>query len=84
MKYRLVKSELIDSVIDEYKVTLLEIPGWFDKLLGYEKQEVQYVGSCSVWHRMPDFQRASLGLESILSEFWTKLQYQRKYEKAGK
>lgn len=38
--------------------------------LGVPAYRVQYQGSGTVWHRLPDFERCGTFTEAVLADFW--------------
>jgi hypothetical protein len=58
----------------DYVVAVDVAHGWPRKTT--ERRE--YLGSCTVWHLLPDCKRASTGDECALSDIWTKIKYDEK------
>lgn len=55
-------------------------PGWLGRLFGFRphRRTTTYVGECTVWHRLPTFERPGTIMEGELSEIWSREQYLRK------
>lgn len=67
MKYQFVKAEKHDR--HDTRLTLLQLPNWFDRLFGAEEIEVSFYGSCTVWRHWPSCRRCDSDMERMLSEF---------------
>jgi hypothetical protein len=68
MKREFVRIE--EDVDNNARITILERPSWLERLFGKIEHQVQYVGSGTVWHRLPDFARAAN--EGGLCNIWAR------------
>lgn len=59
----------------DLRIKIKVTPNWFQKLLGCKQYEAEFIGSCTVWHRLPDFYRAGTIREFELCRIWTKWNY---------
>lgn len=49
----------------------------------HRRREVVYRGSVTVWHRVPDGQRASIEVESFLADRWRAFRWKEEGEENG-
>lgn len=61
---------LDDTEFDQI-MTLDYQPGRIASFFGAKPERIQFVGNCTVWHRLPNCTRESTPMESMLSDFWT-------------
>jgi hypothetical protein len=47
-------------------------------LVKVQDVEVRFVGSGSVWYRLPEFQRCPTSQETKLSEIWSRLRHEKR------
>lgn len=72
-KYRLKDARYCEKD-SFYVILVVEVePGWMGIFTG--SREIEFRGSCTVWHIMPSMRRCSSFLEAILADFWTKAKY---------
>lgn len=51
-------------------------PSWLARLFGSKPREVQYIGSCTVWHHYPQFRRCGIFTEAWLADVWAWVKHQ--------
>lgn len=51
---------------------------WRDWLLRRRSDEVEYLGSCTVWYRLPECRRVGTWGESRLTELWALWRYRQR------
>lgn len=70
------------DVDDDWRIVLTKTyaPGWLARLLGRKPSQTSetYVGECTVWHRLPSFERPGTLMEGMLAEIWERERYRRK------
>lgn len=58
-------------------ITVAYVPCRLLRFFGVKPKEIKYVGSGTVWHRLPEFKRAGTFTESSLSDFYERACWQR-------
>ena len=71
--YRFVSLE--DGPESDSILTLDYTPSILGRLFGLKPDRVQFLGDCTVWHRLPGCKREGVLMESMLSDFWTMGRY---------
>ena len=61
----------------DYKITISHIPSYWGQLLKADPFITEYVGSCAVWHRLPNHECPGLDMESYLYSIWNKEVYHK-------
>ena len=67
MKVGLLKIEKGKTA--KYRVTLLEMPNWLERLLRSKKRKVQLEGNSTVWYYYPSGTRARTETECLIVQF---------------
>ena len=79
MKVTVVSVELgDDDGSDDCTITTMHKPGIIGKLFGMREKRVQYVGSGTVWHRLPKFMSCDGRIEVWLYDRWMQARHERR------
>jgi hypothetical protein len=53
-------------------------PDALSRLFGAKSEEVEFIGDCTVWHRLPSWKRPGTTIEGILANFHARIQHEAK------
>ncbi len=56
-------------------VTFRVEPGRLGRLFGRKTRRVSWAGTCTVWHKLPEFRQAGVFTRSWLSDIWSQEKY---------
>lgn len=65
-------------------MTLVKIPGFWEKLFGKKEKEIQLIGGSTCWSYYPSFNSVGTLMNCMLLEFWKKEVYFRKKRERDK
>ena len=63
------------KINSDYEIVCHDKPTFFNRLFGDKECDRTFVGSGTVWHELPNWNRCATNIESVLSCLCSKIEY---------